>query len=458
MRNLGALIPIAALLLASSAAATTIHVPDDQPTIAAGLAAAQAGDSVIVAYGEYYEHELVLPSGVTLRTPATQGIGVTLFGVGPGRFITGNGLAAGSRVEGFLFTGGNMDQAGANGGALHFSNSTIEIRDCWLFGNRCDYKGGGLFLDDCVATVESTSFTSNEGENGGGGGLAAHGGELTLRDCQFHWNGGVDGGAALLRNNAPLIEDCVFHGNDALFWGGALMLTNSAPMIRNCTLVRNDAYQGGGLWGSYDSRPALENCVVAFNTDGSGLYAYPDDFHPTEISVSCCDVYGNVEGGYGGTLADQTGMNGNIASHPLFCDLDNGEFGGLLLAADSPCLPGGNGCGVLMGALPQGCEVATAVPPAPAQARLLPNWPNPFNPSTELRFSLAAPGAVTLAIHDLSGRCLRVLLDSIERPAGEQALRWDGRNAAGEALPSGIYLVRLDAAGQQLSQKVTLLK
>lgn len=458
MRKLGASIPIAILLLASTSAATTIQVPDDQPTIAAGLAAASAGDTVLVACGEYYEHDLVLPAGVTLRG-ASQGACVWLWGESQGRLISGANLIPGSRVENFVLVGGAADASGANGGALSMNGGTIEIRDCWFTTNRCDYKGGAVWLNECIATITGCAFTANHGENGGGGGLAAHGGELTLRDCTFDANRGIDGGGLMLAHCAPLIERCIFRDNDAWFWGGAVMLNgDAAPILRNCTLVRNDAYSGGGLWGCYDSAPVLENCIVAFNTDGSGLYAYPDPTHPTTISVSCCDVFANAEGGFGGDLADQTGLNGNFAANPLFCDLDGPDGGDLSLAAGSPCLPAGNDCGVLIGARSQGCEVATGVPAAPAHAVLLPNRPNPFNPATELRFVLAEPAAVTLAIHDLAGRRVRVLLECAARPAGEQRLTWDGRDDAGQALPSGVYLVRLAAAGEEHCRKVTLLK
>lgn len=461
MRTLGTLIFMAALLLAGSTLASTIHVPDDQPTIAAGLAAATSSDTVLVACGEYYEHGLVLPAGVTLRGDH-QGVCVWLWGENQGRLISGTNLTPASRVENFGFFFGDAGGTGADGGALSFSEGTIEVRDCWFFGNQCDYKGGALALQDCVGLVERCAFTANEGEHGGGGALSAIGGELTLRDCTFESNRGIDGGAIILASCAPLIERCLFYDNDALFWGGAVMLNgNAAPILRNCTLARNDAYQGGGLWGCSDSAPVLENCIVAFNTDGAGLFAYPDPQHPTVIGVNCCDVYGNVGGGYGGDLADQTGLNGNFATDPRFCDLNGtgGEYPSFGLAADSPCLPEHNGCGVLIGARDEECEIPTAVPvPAAGRVALLPNRPNPFNPSTELRFALAEPGRVTLTVHDLSGRRQRALLEAAPCPAGEQRLVWDGRNDAGVALPSGVYLLRLEAAGQTLSRKVTLLK
>jgi len=98
---------------------------------------------------------------------------------------------------------------------------------------------------------------------------------------------------------------------------------------------------------------------------------------------------------------------------------------------------------------------AADAPPSPAMT--LSAWPNPFNPSTALSLRLAAPGRARLSIHDAQGRLLRVLADA-EFPAGERTLHWDGRDAAGHALPSGLYLARVSAAGAALTHKLLLLK
>ncbi|MDO9171769.1 MAG: FlgD immunoglobulin-like domain containing protein [bacterium] len=94
-------------------------------------------------------------------------------------------------------------------------------------------------------------------------------------------------------------------------------------------------------------------------------------------------------------------------------------------------------------------EGATAVPddrrpgpPMTAAGCLRPSAPNPFNPSTTLRFELDRAGRVELEIFDLAGRRVRTL---VRRgfPAGTHAVEWDGCDGGGSALPSGVYLVRL---------------
>ncbi len=100
---------------------------------------------------------------------------------------------------------------------------------------------------------------------------------------------------------------------------------------------------------------------------------------------------------------------------------------------------------------------ATAVPNAPAASFALSAQPNPFNPKTTLRFALAAPAAVELAICDVSGRRLRTLCTGL-LPAGGQRLDWDGRDDAGRELPSGVYLAQIVGGSQRAMAKLVLLR
>jgi hypothetical protein len=96
--------------------------------------------------------------------------------------------------------------------------------------------------------------------------------------------------------------------------------------------------------------------------------------------------------------------------------------------------------------------------PPPAQAgRLLPPAPNPFNPQTTLRFSLAQADNVELAIYDLAGRQVRVLV-SEHLAAGDHRTTWDGRDDVGRLLASGTYLVRLRGSDYVETRRVALVK
>lgn len=100
-------------------------------------------------------------------------------------------------------------------------------------------------------------------------------------------------------------------------------------------------------------------------------------------------------------------------------------------------------------------DVASA--PAARRAVLYPNVPNPYNPSTTLRFDLPAPATVDLSIYDTSGRQLRTLVHAA-LGAGMHTYLWDGRDAAGRHSASGIYLYRLTAAGRSQSRKMVLVR
>ncbi len=94
---------------------------------------------------------------------------------------------------------------------------------------------------------------------------------------------------------------------------------------------------------------------------------------------------------------------------------------------------------------------------APTALALHPNLPNPFNPSTEIRFDLPKSAEVRLAVYDVSGRVVRELA-SERLEAGVHLYTWKGRDEAGAPMASGIYFSVLSAEGRTLRQKMVLLK
>jgi hypothetical protein len=99
----------------------------------------------------------------------------------------------------------------------------------------------------------------------------------------------------------------------------------------------------------------------------------------------------------------------------------------------------------------------TDTPEAPAATYLAQNAPNPFNPSTTISFGIASPGRVTLSIYDVSGRLVRTLLDE-PRSAGLYRQTWDGRNAGGATVSSGVYFYRLRAGAFSETKKMVLAR
>ncbi len=91
------------------------------------------------------------------------------------------------------------------------------------------------------------------------------------------------------------------------------------------------------------------------------------------------------------------------------------------------------------------------------QTALAANAPNPFNPSTELRFTLAQDGPVRLDVHDLAGRLVRTLVDE-PLNAGGHTTRWDGRDDKGRMAAAGVYVARLQSADAVRSRRMVMLK
>ena len=83
--------------------------------------------------------------------------------------------------------------------------------------------------------------------------------------------------------------------------------------------------------------------------------------------------------------------------------------------------------------------------------------PNPFNPQTLVRFELAQAGQVRVRVLDARGRLVRTLLEG-DQPAGPVAARWDGADARGGDVASGLYFYEVTAAGQRVAGKMMLAR
>ncbi len=98
----------------------------------------------------------------------------------------------------------------------------------------------------------------------------------------------------------------------------------------------------------------------------------------------------------------------------------------------------------------------------PRETRLLPNYPNPFNPETWLPFELSGGGHVTVTVYDVGGSVVR-RMDLGYRPAGayrarRRAAHWDGRNRQGEVVAGGAYFAELTTEDIRQRRRLTVLK
>jgi len=93
----------------------------------------------------------------------------------------------------------------------------------------------------------------------------------------------------------------------------------------------------------------------------------------------------------------------------------------------------------------------------PTRIALFPAFPNPFNPMTNIRYDLSEAGFVDLRVYDLAGREVRTLAKGFDQ-AGEKSVVWNAKDNHGRSVSAGVYIYRLETAGQVQSQKMILLK
>ncbi|MCK5330866.1 MAG: metallophosphoesterase [Candidatus Marinimicrobia bacterium] len=85
------------------------------------------------------------------------------------------------------------------------------------------------------------------------------------------------------------------------------------------------------------------------------------------------------------------------------------------------------------------------------------NFPNPFNPLTTIRYQLLQDSHVTLAVYDIPGRKIRILVDR-EMTAGDHRILWDAKNNTGKSVASGVYIYQLKVGDFRTVKKMVLLR
>jgi hypothetical protein len=312
------------LATASAAAAATLRVPSQYPTIQAALDVAGAGDTVLVAPGEYVitrplDFNRRRPEGAPVRnivlvseagpertvirmaeTPENpQEASVVVFRRGEGRE---------SRLEGFTLTGGRgtslpAGRAGSlsHGGGIHCAVGVAPvIRACRINGNEAHY-GGGLSAVAAAPLIEASEVSSNQGSLGGGvyatGNPAQQ--EIEILDCTLISNQAPQGGSAIRAAGGALVS----LSRSTLAWNRSV---NDAA-----TLV----LEGGGS-------ARLSSCIVW----GNGRQPFELRSDDAVLQVE----YSLVEGGWPGVR--------NLDVDPRFCGWDEPEVvhvgGGSLGAGD----------------------------------------------------------------------------------------------------------------------------
>jgi len=332
-RNLDGGAQIVSLIVSGARRTRTWHIfadgSGDAETIKEAVSLAEPGDQIFVFPGTYYEHDITIDK--SLKMMGVEGAGrTTVDAQGSGRcfsistndpFFRGTVEINGLTMQGAMVHG----SGGGRGGAIYCDGIQAVISSCVMHGNEAK-EGGAIYLR------ESRSLISN---------------------CLIDGNTALSGaGIFLLRSDAVIEKNTIVFNNSGL--GGGILSDNSSPEIRRCTISHNGFGPGSGIYIREGGRPRISASIVSFGS-GSGIYVDRSSSHP---SIACCDVFGNEDGDYDGSLHDQTGNLGNISEDPIFCGPDQLEF---TVGDGSPCLPNRNYCVTLMGAHLAGCHTLTMI-------------------------------------------------------------------------------------------------
>ena len=85
------------------------------------------------------------------------------------------------------------------------------------------------------------------------------------------------------------------------------------------------------------------------------------------------------------------------------------------------------------------------------------NFPNPFNPSTTIKFDLKDKGFVTLKVYNVAGQLVRTLVNGV-KDANPYTVTWDGKNDRGGAVASGIYFYKMETKDFSQTKKMVMLR
>lgn len=226
--------------------------------------------------------------------------------------------------------------------------------------------------------------------------------------------------------------------------GTGIRCDQSSPTVRNCTIYSNDV---GVLTVDATSIPDLGTLTDPGNNDfygpGTGYPGLANDLHITAMNPES-DIY--AQKNWWGTVKPQ-----NIAARIIVIYAPPQGEGSVIYDNWLEQAPGGGGQGVSRQNDPD------VNPAGPKKSFLNQNYPNPFNPVTTISFGVSGHSRVKLSIYDTLGRRVRELANET-LGAGLYQRSWDGTDANGNAVASGVYFYRLESAEFTETKKMLLLR
>ncbi len=441
-------------LVSTFVSAETYRVPEMVSTIQAAIDSAAAGDTVLVAPGTYPENisflgkQLVVASHF-LTTGDTSYIGQTVIDGGNDTSTVSidNLEPLGTQLTGFSITNGLGlgDWPNVRGGGINIRGGKPTITYCYVYNNE-------------------TTGSSNRGA-----GIFANTQYALIKNCRVYNNASFSGGGITIGNGADgtIVDSCYISGNQ----GGGMLISYSSNVT-----IRRTVFTGNAAYGvrNFQTSTLFENLTISGN-DGPGFVHSGTGSGPKPLEIVNTICYANTDSFDVGadsiltatySIIENAGSKpwfgaGCLDTDPLFADTVN-----LFLSAASPAIDAGDPLSAPdpdattadMGANyyhQTSSGIADAV--LPGGFELYSNYPNPFNPTTQIPFQLAKSGIVSLQVFTITGQRVATVFNG-KLPAGRHTMNWNGMDKSGNMVASGIYFYRLTAGNESRTRKMILVR
>ena len=472
-----------------------IFVPYQFPTIQQAIDAAQDGFVIFVDEGTYNENILIDGKDITLKALADAEVCI-IDGNNNDSVIrlqnTDDSIIDGFTIQNGLAAsfGGGIDITGSptikncviqnnyatHGGGIHVSGSPVIISNI-IQNNSVTIAGGGIRSGSGAMVVQNNIIKQNNSDVYGGGIHVATSNIVEVSKNVIKENTAQRGAAICFHNEnagGKILNNLVINNVAQYFHSDFGYLSGNHELINN-TFAYNIVDSLGIGFGNSCNAIVINN-ILWENADEE-IKVYPE----SELEVRYCDV----QGGWAG--------EGNIGGDPQFINPANNNF---TLSMWSPCIGAGideievngnyyyapdtdiegNSRPNPVGSVPDigAIESILGEPQVSVENYELPNtnyelrnYPNPFNPSTTISFSLTTEITenTELVIYNLKGQKVKDLSPSLchtepveVRGKTKYSIIWDGCDDNGKSVSSGIYFYKLKHGNNQISRKMLLLK
>lgn len=477
-----------------SLSATIINIPADQPTIQAGINASVYADTVLVQPGNYYENinfngKNIIVASLFITTQDTTFISQTIIdGNQNGSVVTfENQESYPTLLCGFTLTNGFKDYG--YGGGIDCYLSSPKISGCIIENNTASH-GGGIHV--IGSPIIEKNIIRNNSVTVAGGGIRSDEGQMIVRHNTIMQNSSdvYGGGIEVSTSGHVLISSNLIKENFAGI-GGAICFhnINAGGIIENNLVIRNSSNYLHSDFGYLTGDHELINNTFAYNDVDSIGIAFGQSCDAVLINnifwenaeeeikeypnVNLDVVHCLVQGGWSGV--------GNINCAPIFNSPEENDF---KLQESSPCI--GTGVDVIelnniwyntplfdfegesrptpLGSMPDigayesilGEPVGIDTNSIPLINNSLDNFPNPFNPTTTIEFSIQNDSKIDLSIFNIKGQKIKSLAQN-DFTKGLHSIIWNGDDDSGKLVSTGIYYYKLIVSGRTEAVKKCLL-